>query len=328
LRLNPELADAHFSRATHRMRHGDLAGGLAEYEWRWKCSTFSDRGFAQPRWDGSPLGGRTILLYAEQGLGDTLHFVRYALWAKARGGQVVVECQEPLSKLLAACPFVDRLIALGTPLPGFDTHAPLMSLPGILKLSAADLWRGPYLSADPRLVDKWRAILGSPAGFRVGICWQGNPEHMFNSQRSFPLAQLMPIASLPAVRLISLQKGAPRDELAAAGFEVIDLGPAFDEDAGAFMDSAAVIANLDLVITADTAIAHLAGAMGAPVWLAVSAHPDWRWMMDRQDTPWYPSMRLFRQSKLDQWDDVFRPMADELQDLVARQRSRSSLPKC
>jgi tetratricopeptide (TPR) repeat protein len=312
LRCDPQLADAHFSRATFRIRQGDLESGFAEYEWRWKCSNFSDRGFSQPRWDGSPLQGRTILLYAEQGLGDTMHFVRYAATARERGGRVIVECQPPLLKILALCPFIERLIALYSPLPHFDVHAPLMSLPDILKLPPDQWYPGPYLSADPQLVDAWRATLAKYAGFRVGICWQGNPKYLFNAQRSFPLSSFAPVAQIPGVRLVSLQKEAAADEIATAGFEVIDLGSQFDEAAGPFMDSAAVMKSLDLVITSDTAIAHLAGGLGVPVWLPLSAHGDWRWLTDRQDTPWYPTMRLFRQQRLDHWDDVFARIADEL----------------
>ncbi len=312
LRLDPKLADAHFSRATFRVRQGDVEGGFAEYEWRWKCSNFSDRGFAQPRWDGSALDGRTILLYAEQGLGDTLHFVRFAKTARERGGRVIVECQPPLLKILALCPFIDELIALGSPLPRFDVHAPLMSLPDILKLPQDQWWPGPYLAADPQRVEAWRSRLARYNGFRVGICWQGNPKYLFNAQRSFALSGFAPVAQISGVRLISLQKGATSDEIAAAGFDVIDLGEEFDEAAGPFMDSAAVMKGLDLVITSDTAIAHLAGGLEVPVWLPISAHCDWRWFLDREDTPWYPSMRLFRQQELDRWDDVFNRIAAEV----------------
>ena len=316
LRIDPQLSDAHFSRATSRMRLGDLAGGLAEYEWRWKCKTFSDRGFQQPRWSGEPLDERTILLWPEQGLGDTLHFVRYAAVAKRRGGRVIVECQPALKTILGGCPFVDQIVTLGSALPGFDVHAPLLSLPGILEFGEAELFDKPYLFADSSLVTWWRDDLANTKGYRIGICWRGNPQHMFDAQRSFPLPALAPVAAVPGVRLISLQKGAGQDELAAAGFEVIDLGPALDEAAGPFMDTAAVMQCLDRVITCDTAIAHLAGGLGVPVWLALSAQSDWRWMADRQDTPWYPSMRLFRQQQLGQWDDVFQEMAGELQKLA------------
>jgi tetratricopeptide (TPR) repeat protein len=333
LELDPELSDAHFSRATARLREGDLVGGFAEYEWRWKCSGFSDRGFGQPRWDGSPLEGRTILLYAEQGLGDTLHFVRYAADAQARGGRVIVECQAPLLRILAGCQGIDQLIPLASPLPPFDVHAPLLSLPGILQVSRESLRqqeaaRGPYLAADRRIIGEWQARLARYQGFRVGICWQGNREYLFDRQRSFPLIELAPVARLAGVQLFSLQKGAGTEQIEAAGFDVIELDPPLDETAGAFMDTAAVIDQLDLVITSDTAIAHLAGALGKRVWVALSAHCDWRWLLTGDDTSWYPTMRLFRQRQLDQWGDVFERIAAELARLASGPRTHASTPVC
>ena len=321
LRLDPDLADAHFSRATWRLRNGDLAGGFEEYEWRWKCATFSDRGFPQPRWQGEPLDGRKVLLYGEQGMGDTLHFVRYAENAKRLGGHVIVECHEPLLAVLAGCPWIDELIPFNTPLPQFDTHAPLLSLPGILKLPEGRLWNGPYLTIGGDLVEQWRARLREFEGFRVGICWQGNPNHLFDAQRTVPLSTFEPLARVPGVRLFSLQYGVPVDAAARAeqgvDFEVIDVQAEYDQQRGAFVDAAAVMKNLDLVVTVDTVVAHLAGGLGVPTWVAMSAHPDWRWMLDREDSPWYPSVRLFRQSELDRWDDVFARMASRLTDLAS-----------
>jgi tetratricopeptide (TPR) repeat protein len=311
LSLDPELPDAHFSRSICLMRAGDLARGFSEYEWRWKCKSFSNRRFAVPRWDGSPPGGRTILLYAEQGLGDTLHFVRYAPDVKRAGGTVIVECQESVMKILASVDGIDQIVAFGSPLPPYDVHCPLMSLPGVLGLSMDQLSRGAYLSAEPPRVDTWRARLADVSGFRVGICWAGNPKHLFDQQRSFPLGQLAPAAALRAVRLVSLQKGPGADQIAGCGFNVVELGADLDAD-GAFLDTAAAMKNLDLVISSDTAVAHLAGALQVPVWLALSANGDWRWFTDRDDSPWYPSMRLFRQTRLDHWGDVFSRIAAEL----------------
>jgi hypothetical protein len=316
LRLDPELPDAHFSRATDWMRQGDIARGFAEYEWRWKCKNYAWRAFSQPRWDGKPLDGRTILLHAEQGLGDTLQFVRYARAVKERGGTVIVECHRPLVPLLSSCEGIDQLVAMDDPLPPFDFQCPLLSLPGVLGLSNENLWTGVYLSAEPGRVERWRERLAELQGYRVGICWQGNTKHMFDRQRSFPLTSFAPLAAIDGVRLVSLQKGQGSEQLATADFEVAELGPELDAD-GAFLDSAAVIANLDLVVTTDTAIAHLAGGLGAQVWLALSAHCDWRWQSDRTDSPWYPSVRLFRQSRLDDWEPVFHEMADRLRGLVA-----------
>lgn len=314
LTLDSNLADAHFSRAAHRMRLGDLAGGMAEYEWRWKCKSYSTRRFSQPRWNGEPLAGRTILLHAEQGLGDTLQFVRYAAPVQQRGGKTIVECQPPLVKILASCPGIDQIVPAGSPLPEFDLHCPLMSLPGVLGLGLDQLWSGPYLFAEPNLLAKWSARFAGRESYKIGICWQGNPKHAFDRQRSFPLAQLAPLAALPGVELINLQKGHGADQLAAAPFAVTDLGPELDTTAGPFMDTAAVMKHLDLIITADTATCHLAGALGVPVCVALSAHSDWRWFLNRDDSPWYPSMRLFRQSRLDQWDDVFVRMASGLSE--------------
>ncbi len=314
LRLNPELPDAHFSWATSRLRSGDLAGGFAEYEWRWKCKSFSTRQFAEPRWDGSHLADKTILLHAEQGLGDTLHFVRYAALVKERGGTVVAEIQPQLLPILTNIAGVDRLVSAGSPPGPFDVHCPLMSLPGVLGLSMDQLWTGPYLSADPNRIEAWGRRLSDERGFRVGICWQGNRKHLFDAQRSFALAQLAPLADVADVELVSLQQGAD-EQIAASSFAVADLGAELDAD-GAFLDTAAVIKNLDLVITADTAIAHLAGGLGAPVWLALSAHGDWRWFEDSDTSPWYPTMRLFRQPHLGEWTYVFEAMARALRRLV------------
>jgi hypothetical protein len=315
LKLDPKLPDAHFSRAMCLLREGDLADGFAEYEWRWKCKPFQ-RPFVQPRWDGSPLADRTLLLFGEQGLGDTLQFVRYAALAKRRGGRVVVECQEPLIPILQSCPGIDDLVSFGSQLPHFDVQCSLMSLVGVLGLKLEELWEGPYLSADPQRVASWGQQLASCKGPRVGVCWRGNPKHLFDSQRSFNLRELAPVQRALGAPLISLQKdagGLIRD----SGLEVVDLGSQLDAG-GAFLDTAAVMMGLDLVISADTAVAHLAGALGVPAWLALSANSDWRWFVGHDDSLWYPSMRLFRQAKLNEWQDVFERMAEAIAQLPAK----------
>jgi hypothetical protein len=287
---------------------GDFERGWAEYQWRWKAEQCQWRDFSQPLWDGRPLEGRTILLHAEQGLGDTIQFVRYAALVKQRGGGVVVECPTPLLSLLASCERIDRLMGRGDELPAFDLQAPLLSLPGIFHTSLDTIPAdGPYLFADPGLVGRWRQELGGIAGFKIGIAWQGNPKNPDDRNRSIPLSDFEPLAGCSAVRLLSLQKEAGTEQLqkVAGRFPVIDLGSRLDEAAGAFMDTAAVMMNLDLVVTSDTAIAHLAGALGVPVWVAISFVPDWRWLLDRSDSPWYPTMRLFRQTRLGDWAGVF-----------------------
>jgi hypothetical protein len=244
-------------------------------------------------------------------LGDTLHFIRYAELIAQRGAQVRIEVQRSLLPLLARSGF-SNLFAKGSPHPVFDVHAPLLSLPGLVGTTLDNIpCRVPYLAADPRLVERWRDVLGG--GRKVGIVWQGNPLHEGDRFRSIPLTAFAPLASA-GVELVSLQQGAGREQLAGLGgdFLVRELPGPIDESHGAFMDTAAIIANLDLVVTCDTAIAHLAGGLGAPVWLALSSAPDWRWMRDRSDTPWYPTMRLFRQKKLFDWDEVFDEMRSEL----------------
>jgi hypothetical protein len=281
--------------------------------------------FGQPAWDGSPLGGRTILLHAEQGLGDTLQFIRYAPLVQQRGGTVLVQSPAPLARLLARCPGVDRLVAPGpAPTEAFDVHAPLLGLPGLLGTSLATVpARVPYLFADAELTAHWRQQLGAIGGFTIGIAWQGNPRHPRDRDRSIPLLQFAPLAGIEGVRLLSLQKGPGRDQLAAlAGrFPVTDLSHGLDD----FLDTAAVLMNLDLVITADTALAHLAGALGVPVWVALPFAPDWRWLLGRENNPWYPTMRLFRQAQRGNWESVFDRIVSEVSQVaVATEPARIS----
>jgi tetratricopeptide (TPR) repeat protein len=315
IRLQPDYADAHYNLAFSLLLTGHLDEGWPELEWRFQRKGKQLADFGQPRWNGEELAGRTILLHSEQGLGDTLQFIRYAELIAQRGANVIIEVQRPLVPLLAQSGF-RNLIAKGSPRPTFDVHAPLMSLPGLLGTTLANIpCRVPYLSADPQLVDLWRAKLGGDQ-LKVGIAWQGNPQHEGDRFRSIPLAEFAPLAST-GVELVSLQKGFGREQLAGPGanFHVRELEGPIDELHGAFMDTAVIIANLDLVVTCDTAVAHLASALGARVWLALSKAPDWRWMLDRSDTPWYPTMRLFRQSQLGRWDDVFDEMRSELAQL-------------
>ena len=315
IQLQPANPLFHKNRALLWLRLGEWGKGFSEFEWRWQCREFPKRHFAQPRWDGSPLDGKTVLLYAEQGLGDVLHFVRYADLLKQKGATVLVQCPAVLHPILSRCPGIDRLLAPGSSPAAFDVHAALMSLPGIMATSVAGVPAiGPYVFADPELVARWKRELSGLNGLRVGVCWQGSRDHSGDRQRSFPLAELAPLAQLPNVSLVSLQVGAGKEQIASCRgkFPIVDFGERVDRDAGAFMDTAAIIKNVDLVISCDTAIGHLAGALGAPVWLALSTVSDWRWLLDRSDTPWYPSMRLFRQKEFGNWRDVFDAMAREL----------------
>jgi tetratricopeptide (TPR) repeat protein len=311
LAIEPREAAAHRNLAIVQLLLGRYESGWAEYEWRWQCAEAANRSFPQPLWDGSPLLGNTVLLHAEQGLGDTLQFVRYAPLVRERGGRVILACQRALLPLLRNCPGVDELMALGESLPAFDVHAPLISLPRIFGTTLDTIpARVPYLDIDATRTEHWRDELASIEGFKVGIAWQGSPQFRFDRYRSMPLAEFAPLAEVAGVALISLQKGYGSEQVAArrGRLPIIDLGPRLDES-GAFLDTGAVMKNLDLVITSDSATAHLAGALGIPVWLATPYAPDWRWLLDRDDSPWYPTMRLFRQRQRGDWRTVFRAMA-------------------
>lgn len=315
----PQSAEGHKNRAIAYLTAGDYRRGWEEYEWRWGTKEFTARNYAQPAWRGESLTGKTILVYAEQGLGDSLHFVRYLPVVRQRGAKVVFECKPPMRRFLEGLNGIDALIPAGESLPPFDVHAALMSLPHWLDLPhPQDSPPPPYLFADPQFIEHWRAELGSLPGFKVGINWQGRPTHKRDRFRSIPLSQFLPLAEIPGIQLISLQKGFGSEQLreSAAVEKVLELDSRLDETAGAFMDTAAVLHSLDLVITSDTSLAHLAGAMNRPVWVALCAMPDWRWLLAGERTPWYPSMRLFRQRTLGNWNDVFGQMEAELRALA------------
>jgi tetratricopeptide (TPR) repeat protein len=315
LHYDTSQAEAHLNRAILWLLQGDWGRGWKEYEWRWRTRDFTRHSFRQPLWDGSALEGRTILLHAEQGLGDTVHFIRYASLVKQRGGNTIVACQPPLVRLLAGVAGIDKLVAQGTALPAFDVQAPLLSLPGIFQTTSANVPNTvPYLKAAPGLVQKWRQEIAPLGGFKVGIAWQGNPTYRYDRQRSIPLALFGLLAQVPGVQLISLQKGPGTEQQQGltGQFPLVDLGNELDESSGPFMDTAAIVKNVDLVISSDTVIAHLAGALAVPVWVALPVVPDWRWLLEREDSQWYPTMRLFRQRQYGHWEDLFDRMAEEL----------------
>ncbi|HEV3005288.1 MAG TPA: tetratricopeptide repeat protein [Pirellulales bacterium] len=316
LSIESGLADARKNRSLVWLLQGRLGEAWPEYEARWKAPELPPRPFREPLWDGSPLAGKTILLHAEQGLGDTLQFIRYAALVRERGGRVVVACQRPLVPLLTAgCAGIERVVAQGDPLPAFEVHAPLLSLPRIFGTTLDNVPANvPYIQPDPRLVETWRRELSVFRGTKVGIAWQGSLKYRWDRKRSVPLSRFEALARVNGVQLFSLQKGHGSEQLAQATsrFPLVDLARRLDETAGPFVDTAAVMKCLDLVITTDTAIPHLAGALGVPVWCAVSYMPDWRWLLGRDDSPWYPTMRLFRQQRLGEWDEVFERMAAAL----------------
>jgi tetratricopeptide (TPR) repeat protein len=310
---DPDYADAHWNRALALLLAGDFGRGWPAYEWRWKATSMTPRAFDQPLWDGAPAKGRTILLHAEQGLGDCLHFVRYAALVAAQGARVVVECPAALTGLLETCPGISQITARGDALPAFDLHAPLMSLPALLGTEAdtipADI---PYLKAPQSAAAELSAALDAapPEHRKIGFVWAGNPAHENDRNRSCDAACFAPLGEIENISLFSLQKDAVLDtpgQLPPA----VDLAPLL----GDFSDTAFAAARLDLIITVDTAMAHLAGALGRPVWLLLPHAPEWRWQFERDDSPWYPTMRLFRQARPGDWDGVFARLLDALTSL-------------
>jgi tetratricopeptide (TPR) repeat protein len=311
LAVEPDNADVQWSESLARLSLGDFRNGWPKFESRWHTSDVSSRQrFPQPLWLGDDsLAGKTILLYAEQGLGDAIQFVRYVPLVAARGGKVVLAVHAELKPLLRGLAGAG-VFGEGEPLPGFDLRCPLLSLPlafgTTLETIPAQI---PYLEAPPERLARWTPRL-PPGSRRVGLVWSGNPAHQNDRNRSIAFERLAPLLSVAGVQFVSLQKDVRESDAQALRRQpgVVDLGPALDD----FADAAAVVSQLDLVITVDTAAAHLAGAMGKPVWILLPFSPDWRWLLDREDSPWYPSARLFRQPTIDDWASVVTRVAQEL----------------
>lgn len=326
----PDHADAHMALGMALLLLGHMDEGFREYEWRLESSIAKPPGVTKRSalWDGRDPKGLRFLLIAEQGFGDALQFVRYASVLKARGAaSVAVGCRAPLARLLASAAGVDRVVTEGQPLPQVDATVYMMSLPYRLGTRSDSIPAPiPYLRADPGLVEIWAERLADKPGLRVGLAWQGNPDPRVDHGRSIHLSAFAPLARIPGLRLISLQKGAGREQVEVVRhIRVETLEPELDSGTDAFLDTAAVMMNLDLVVTTDTAVAHLAGALGRPVWVLLKHPPEWRWRLEGETTPWYPTMRLFRQSGEatdgDPWAPVIDRVALQLQRLVAGERS-------
>jgi len=313
----PDHADALWSIALLQLRSGDFENGWKGYEWRWKLKGVIDkRSFSQPLWDGSDIAGKTILLYSEQGFGDTIQFIRYAPMVADLGANVIVECQEELASLLRNIEGIHSVVTDQSQLTDFDIHSPLMSLPYIfgtrLETIPAII---PYISVSPPLVQEWHnRILSGDSTIRIGLVWSGNPAKATNRYRSCPLHFFGPIAGMNNVTLYSLQTGdsAQQAHEFRENWNLVD----YTHDIHDFLDTAAFIQNLDLIITVDTAVAHLAGALGKRVWVLLPFVPEWRWMKDREDSPWYPTMRLFRQPASGDWQSVMGRIEEALKKLV------------
>ena len=317
-----DYVQAHCSSGMLALLRGDYVNGFTQFEWRWRLKSMTPRDFKQPAWQGEPLAGRTILLHAEQGAGDNIQCLRFVPQIMALGGRVVLELPRMLAGLATSLDGGGEIVVQGRPLPRFDVHCAFMSLPRVLGITLDDLpGRIPYLKADPAAVERWsRRLAGTGSGLRVGIVWAGNPAHANDRRRSIALERLAPLFDVPNVRFYSLQVGERAGDLARlpgaqARNRVVDLAPELRN----FAETAAVLAHLDLVIAVDTSVVHLAGALGRSCWMLLPFSPDWRWLLDRTDSPWYPSLRLFRQPKPTDWESVIARVAAELTTLAARQ---------
>jgi hypothetical protein len=279
------------------------------------------RNFTQPQWLGESIDGARILLHAEQGLGDTLQFVRYAPMVAARGAKVILEVPAELRRLIENTMTTGamQIVTRGSTLPDFDWHSPLLSLPLVFRTDLASIPAPiPYLLTEPQLTREFAQHFSSHStnkNLRVGLVWSGSPRHTRDRQRSIPLAQLSSLTEIPGTTFYSLQKGPAAKELLDMPIDMnlVDLSTHLND----FSDTAAAIANLDLLITVDTAVAHLAGALGKPVWILLTRNPDWRWLLDREDSPWYPAARLFRQRTAGDWSAAIDRVQQQLQHLAA-----------
>ncbi|MGO9992515.1 MAG: tetratricopeptide repeat protein [Steroidobacteraceae bacterium] len=319
----PDCPSPHMNAGVVHLQLGRTEPGWREYDWRNKPGgPTPGRAWTKPRWNGDQsLAGKTIMIWAEQGLGDTIQFCRYATLLESRGANVIFSVQAQLCTLLRTLGSTITVTSESETPPEFDLHCALLSLPLAFGTTIATIPAAvPYLAADPHRVLRWRQKLGSK-DLKIGICWQGS-KLPIDIGRSYPLKVLHRISEIPGVRLISLQKGPGSEQLAnmPAGMRVETLGEEFDAGSDAFVDTAAVMENLDLVITSDTSIAHLAGALGHPTWVALKHVPEWRWFLERDDSPWYPRHRLFRQQRRGDWADVFERLRVELLGLLARRR--------
>jgi tetratricopeptide (TPR) repeat protein len=327
LRTNPTYRPALFCRAKCRLAMGDFTNGWGGMNPTWTdawLAAMTAQGLGRlvrdtripgvPEWSGCDLDGTLLLSTLGHGYGDAIHAVRFAPEARRRVRETVLLCDRGLARLFGGLPGIDRaIVADRADLPPLAAQCQVWDLPALFRV-VPETMQGdrPYLSADDATIERWRPAIGAMPGIKIGILWSGNPAH--GARRNFHPADLAPLARIPGVSFVSLQRGVGADQAVEAGFPIVDLGAAYA--AGDMCDTAAVMSHCDLVISPDTGMGHLAGAIGRPTWLALNSLSDWRWMIDRDDSPWYPTVRLFRQSRFGDWSGVFRPMAEVLAGLV------------
>jgi tetratricopeptide (TPR) repeat protein len=318
LAVRPDFADAHYNEAYSLLSTGDLGRGFEKFEWRWKIGPYASlrRKFVQPQWTGEDeIAGQTILLHAEDGFGDTIQFCRYVPLVAARGARVILEVQKSLRELMLTFAGDAQVFAKDDPLPDFDLQCPLLSLPRAFGTELATIpSKTPYLSVSPARASEWDARLRSRSRPRIGLAWSGDPTHSNDRNRSIALTRLLPLLTEVDATFVSVQQTVRAGDSTAlqSRSDLLHFGAELKD----FSDTAALISNLDLVIAVDTSVAHLAAALGKPVWLLLPFIPDWRWLLEREDTPWYPTMRLFRQDDTRTWDDAIARVRAALRAFV------------
>lgn len=324
LKRYPNYSLGRFNLSTAYLSIGDFERGWDLYESRWEAYNESPKRFESPLWDGiADLNKKTIIVYAEQGYGDTFQFIRYLPLLKEKGARIIFETQAALYDILKLCPYIDQLITSKSPKVTADYHIPLMTLPLLFKTRVDTVPATiPYLYAQPQLVQYWKNRLAHDQNIKVGICWHGNGQYPTQSLRkaveakSIPLRMFAQIAEIPGVSLYSLQKVDGTSEIVNAGFTIHDFGDEFDTKNGRFMDTAAIMKHLDLVLTIDTSIVHLAGGLGVKTILLLPNPADWRWIVKQDYTPWYPSMKLFIQDEPHAWEPVINDVAHYISNML------------
>ena len=311
LGLKPDFAEAHYNLGMLQLLMGDFLRGWKNYAWRWKTKQYRSlpRDYEKPSWDGGELKGKTIFVYPEQGLGDTIQFVRYLPLLKQHGRRVVFETPKSLTRLFATVGIADQLIEPGETPPTIDCHAALLDLPQLLNTTLETIPNyNSYLRTAPNLQKEWANRLGPRKKFRLGIVWAGRSAHKNDRNRSIEAFLFQPLTKIRGVSVYSLQVGRNGEAAKIFGDTVTDVAPFLND----FADTAAAVSNLDLVVSVDTSVAHIAGALGWPIWTLLPFVPDWRWLLERDDSPWYPTMQLFRQSERNDWKTVIERLRTEL----------------
>jgi hypothetical protein len=324
LAINPKDAELHRNIGVIYLLLGNFEEGWPEYRWRWQVGDLHRVG-TSPVWDGSDLAGKSILLTAEQGLGDTLQFVRFARLLREKGAGTLFHCPPELLALLQQSGSIGPVFPNNLPLQQqFDWQCSLLDVADQLNIDVNSIpCEDRYLQPSINLINFWKKQIHSQKrSMNIGIAWQGNPDHQADQFRSFALSYFEPLSRINDVRLFSLQRRHGLDQLSAwKGDSIVQFDQNLDTSSGAFMDTAAIVSQLDLVITCDSAVAHLSGALGIPTWILLNYIPDWRWLLDRQDSPWYPQVRLFRQPTTGDWHSVFGQVSMALEQLMASRQA-------